>query len=109
MLCGSCVGVRVCGVFRFGRGVGMVAFYFYRCDCESVFSGSGIAVLSFACKAAEHGAVAIVTKRARAESNTAWAQGGVACVTSGEDSFALHIQDTHAAGAYLCARPGGGP
>jgi L-aspartate oxidase len=64
--------------------------------------GSGIAGLSFALKAAELGSVAIVTKRARAESNTAWAQGGIASVTSTEDSFELHVKDTLEAGAGLC-------
>src|SRR5208282_6746815 len=53
-------------------------------------------------KLAEHGSVAIVTKRRAADSNTAWAQGGVACVTSAEDSFDLHIKDTLIAGAGLC-------
>ena len=69
---------------------------------DFIVIGSGIAGLSFALKAAAHGAVAIVTKRARAESNTAWAQGGIACVTSSEDSFELHVQDTLEAGAGLC-------
>ena len=69
-------------------------------DC--IVIGSGIAGLSFARKAARHGTVAIVTKGARAESNTAYAQGGVACVTSVEDSFDLHIKDTLIAGAGLC-------
>jgi L-aspartate oxidase len=48
--------------------------------------GSGIAGLSFALKAAHHGTVALVTKKDRGTSNTAWAQGGIACVTSTEDS-----------------------
>src|SRR4051794_20236867 len=64
--------------------------------------GSGIAGLSFALKAAHHGSVAVVTKRKGADSNTAWAQGGVACVTSDEDSFELHVRDTMNAGAGLC-------
>src|SRR5579872_6990847 len=69
---------------------------------DFVVLGSGIAGLSFARKAAAHGTVAIITKRAPADSNTAWAQGGVACVTSVEDSFDLHVKDTLAAGAGLC-------
>jgi L-aspartate oxidase len=71
-------------------------------EYDFVVIGSGIAGLSFAHKAARHGRVAIITKRAPAESNTAYAQGGVACVTSGEDSFDLHVQDTLTAGAGLC-------
>ena len=64
--------------------------------------GSGIAGLSFALKAAAHGSVAIITKRARSESNTNYAQGGIASVTSPEDSFELHVRDTLDAGAGLC-------
>jgi L-aspartate oxidase len=69
---------------------------------DFIVIGSGIAGLSFALQAAAHGRVAIVTKRARAESNTAWAQGGIASVTSTEDSFELHVVDTLEAGAGLC-------
>ena len=71
-------------------------------EYDFVVIGSGIAGLSFAWKAAQHGSVAVVTKRKGADSNTAWAQGGIACVTSGEDSFELHVRDTLAAGAGLC-------
>ena len=67
-----------------------------------VIIGSGIAGLSFALKAAEHGLVTIITKRSKADSNTAWAQGGIACVTSDEDSTALHVRDTIIAGDGLC-------
>ena len=69
---------------------------------DFVIIGSGIAGLSFALKAAQHGSVAVITKRKGADSNTAWAQGGVACVTSSEDSFELHVRDTLEAGAGLC-------
>ncbi len=64
--------------------------------------GSGIAGLSFALKVAPRGRVAIVTKKDRAESNTNYAQGGIASVTSKEDTFELHVRDTLTAGAGLC-------
>src|SRR5216110_2222419 len=64
--------------------------------------GSGIAGLSFALKVAPRGRVAIITKKNRAESNTNYAQGGIAAVTSKEDSFEMHVQDTLESGAGLC-------
>ncbi|HEX4341843.1 MAG TPA: L-aspartate oxidase [Verrucomicrobiae bacterium] len=64
--------------------------------------GSGIAGLSFALKVAPHGRVAVITKKNSAESNTNYAQGGIASVTSKEDSFELHVRDTLEAGAGLC-------
>jgi L-aspartate oxidase len=64
--------------------------------------GSGIAGLTFALKVAELGTVAVVTKKDRADSNTNWAQGGIAGVMAPDDSYDLHIQDTLIAGADLC-------
>ena len=55
-------------------------------EFDFIVIGSGIAGLTFALKAAAKGSVALVTKRNLADSNTAWAQGGVACVVSEEDS-----------------------
>lgn len=69
---------------------------------DHVVVGSGIAGLTYALNAARSGTVAIITKKSRADSNTAWAQGGIACVTSGEDSVALHVSDTMVAGDGLC-------
>lgn len=71
-------------------------------DVEFVVIGSGIAGLTFALKAASQGRVVVITKRGRAESNTAGAQGGIACVSSEEDSFELHVRDTLIAGDGLC-------
>src|SRR6476619_4578302 len=64
--------------------------------------GSGIAGLSFALKVAPSGRVAVITKKNRAESNTNYAQGGIAAVTSKEDSFEFHVRDTLEAGSGLC-------
>src|SRR5476649_1219052 len=65
--------------------------------------GSGIAGLSFALKAAKHGKVLIVTKSNEDESNTKYAQGGVAVVVDKkDDSFAKHINDTLVSGDGLC-------
>ncbi|MBE9546989.1 MAG: L-aspartate oxidase [Proteobacteria bacterium] len=64
--------------------------------------GSGIAGLSFAIKAAELGTVAIVTNKEKIESNTNYAQGGIAAVVDKTDKFEYHINDTLTCGAGLC-------
>lgn len=70
--------------------------------------GSGLAGLTFALKIAEKfkdRSVCIVTKAGEDESNTKYAQGGVAIVSNTEDdSFKKHIQDTLDAGDGLCDR-----
>ena len=70
---------------------------------DIVVIGSGIAGLSFALRIAGYGhRVAIVTKKHQAESNTNYAQGGIAVVTSKTDDFELHVRDTIIAGDGLC-------
>ena len=64
--------------------------------------GSGIAGVSFAINAAKYGSVAMITKKQDSDSNTNYAQGGVACALGDNDSFDSHIRDTIAAGAGLC-------
>jgi len=67
--------------------------------------GSGVAGLFYALKVSElsPGAkIAIVTKKGETASNTNRAQGGIAAVLAGSDSFEAHIADTMSAGAGLC-------
>ena len=64
--------------------------------------GSGMAGLSYALKAAKHGRVDLITKKHRAESNTNYAQGGIAAVMDPDDTVSLHVRDTLLAGAGLC-------
>ncbi|MBE0570235.1 MAG: L-aspartate oxidase [Ignavibacteriaceae bacterium] len=64
--------------------------------------GSGIAGLFAALKISEFADVVLVTKKDKNESNTNYAQGGIASVISKNDSFDKHIQDTLIAGAGLC-------
>lgn len=64
--------------------------------------GTGIAGLSYALEAAEHGSVLLVTKDSPQECNTNYAQGGVCAVLGKGDSVESHISDTVVAGAFLC-------
>lgn len=64
--------------------------------------GSGIAGLFAAIKISDYAEVILVTKKDKAESNTNYAQGGIASVIDQTDSFEKHINDTLVAGAGLC-------
>lgn len=64
--------------------------------------GSGIAGLSYALKVAAYGKVCMITKATEDESNTKYAQGGIAAVMHGLDSYQKHIEDTLIAGDGLC-------
>jgi L-aspartate oxidase len=75
-----------------------------RITCDFLVIGTGIAGLTFALKAADHGEVVVVTKKNDTESNTNYAQGGIAAVMGSDDSFELHEEDTMRAGVYLCNR-----
>lgn len=63
--------------------------------------GSGLGGLSFALKVADRGTVCLITKSTIEETNTSYAQGGIAAVTYDPDNYEKHIQDTLVAGDGL--------
>ena len=67
--------------------------------------GAGVAGLRSAVELARHGEVLVVTKESLGESNTHYAQGGIAVATEGEADVALHLDDTVNAGDGLVFRP----
>jgi L-aspartate oxidase len=71
-------------------------------ETDYLVIGSGVAGLYFALEACAHGRVTIITKRAPADSNTAWAQGGISAVLGEDDSFERHVQDTLTVGDGIC-------
>jgi L-aspartate oxidase len=71
---------------------------------DYVVMGAGVAGLRAAVELARHGQVLVVTKEALAESNTHYAQGGIAVAMDGPEDVALHLEDTLRAGAGLVRR-----
>lgn len=71
-------------------------------QAEVIVIGAGIAGLFTAIRAAETDKVLLITKKSLLESNTRYAQGGIAAVISEKDSPEYHRQDTLIAGAGLC-------
>ena len=71
-------------------------------DTDVLIIGSGAAGLRAALAASEQANVTLITKTTLTESNTHYAQGGIAVAMNLDDTIALHIKDTCAAGAGLC-------
>lgn len=71
-------------------------------EFDTIVIGSGLAGLAAAWHASRFGSVAIVTKSELDTSNSWFAQGGIAAVTAGDDSPAIHLEDTLVAGRGLC-------
>lgn len=69
---------------------------------DFIVLGSGVAGLRAAIELSNHGRVAVITKSSLGESNTEYAQGGVAVVLSDDDDIFLHYEDTIKAGDGLC-------
>jgi L-aspartate oxidase len=67
--------------------------------------GAGVAGLRAAVELARHGDVLVVTKESLGESNTHYAQGGIAVAMEGDEDVALHLEDTVNAGDGIVYRP----
>lgn len=70
---------------------------------DVIVIGAGIAGLFTAIRASENNSVLMITKKSLLDSNTRYAQGGIAAVISEDDSPEYHRQDTLIAGAGLCS------
>jgi L-aspartate oxidase len=71
-------------------------------ESDFLVIGAGLAGLYAALRAAEHGRVCLLTKTSLSETNSAWAQGGIAAAVDENDSPRLHLEDTLNAGRGLC-------
>lgn len=93
------------------KGIGMIPRYIVdfeldqlpRIQTDVVVVGAGIAGLYTALQVSEFANVVLISKKGLDDSNTRWAQGGIAAVTAKSDSPELHRQDTLIAGAGLCS------
>jgi L-aspartate oxidase len=72
---------------------------------DTLVIGAGIAGLRAAIAASEHGETIVLAKGDLKHTNTAWAQGGIATVTTKNDTLDSHVRDTIVAGAGLCDEP----
>src|SRR3954470_217639 len=70
-------------------------------QADFIVIGAGVAGLRASIELAAHGNVLCLAKREVAESNTQYAQGGIAVALSDEDEIGLHLQDTISAGDGL--------
>lgn len=73
-----------------------------RIDTDFLVIGSGSAGLRAAIQANQHGSVLLMTKSALKESNTRYAQGGIAVAMNVDDTIDAHVQDTLNAGVGIC-------
>ncbi|MGB6746129.1 MAG: L-aspartate oxidase [Terracidiphilus sp.] len=74
-------------------------------EVDFLVMGAGVAGLRAAVELAQHGDVLVVTKESLGESNTHYAQGGIAVAMEGGEDVALHLEDTVNAGDGLVYRP----
>jgi L-aspartate oxidase len=74
-------------------------------EVDFLVMGAGVAGLRAAVELARHGEVLVVTKESLSESNTHYAQGGIAVATEGDEDITLHLEDTVKAGDGLVYRP----
>lgn len=74
-------------------------------EVDFLVMGAGVAGLRAAVELAGHGEVLVVTKESLAESNTHYAQGGIAVAMEGSEDVALHLEDTINAGDGIVYRP----
>src|SRR5580700_911786 len=74
-------------------------------EVDFLVMGAGVAGLRAAVELAQHGEVLVVTKESLGESNTHYAQGGIAVAMEGDKDISLHLEDTVNAGDGLVYRP----